>query len=211
MKKNILFIFSMLLLVTTAVVSCKEDDNTIEEFPDWQETNTVYFYDLYNKAKTNTDGSWKRIKTWSKEDSIQGVPTDYIVVKVLEEGKGSGCPMYTDSVRIHYRGRLIPSTSYADGYVFDQTYTGNFNPQTCTPIKGKVCDYIDGFTTALQHMHIGDNWRVYIPYTLAYGESANDRIPAYSTLVFDIYLSGYYRIGTPTTSVKAKSPVWIEK
>lgn len=201
----------MVLLLATAITSCSEDDNTIEEFPNWQEANIAYFNDVYAKATVNADGSWKKIKTWSKEDTIQGVPADYIVVKVLEEGTGSGCPMYTDSVRVHYRGRIIPSTSYADGFVFDQSYTGDFNPQTCTPTKFVVNGLIDGFATALQYMHIGDHWRVYMPYQLAYGESDHDNIPAYSTLIFDIYLSGYYRPGTPTTPWKARKGVWIEK
>lgn len=211
MKKNILFVFSTVLLLAAAVTSCSEDDNAIEEFPNWQEANTTYFYDVYTQATANTDGSWKKIKTWSKEDTIQGVPADYIVVKVLEEGNGSGCPMYTDSVRMHYRGRLIPSTSYAEGFVFKQTYTGDFNPQTCTPVADATRNTIDGIATALQHMHIGDRWLVYIPYQLGRGETDYDNIPAYSTLIYDIYLSGYFRIGTPTTGIKAKAPAWIEE
>lgn len=211
MKKNILFVFSALLLMATAIVSCSEDDNTVEEFPNWQEANTAYFNDVLATARANADGSWKVFKTWSKEDTIQGIPADYIAVKVLEEGTGSGCPMYTDSVRLHYRGRLIPSTSYADGFVFSETYEGEFNPETCTPVSMLTMSTVDGFATALQHMHIGDRWKVYIPYQLAYGEYKHDNIPAYSTLIYDIYLSGYYRPGTPTTQRQAKKGIWIEE
>jgi len=211
MKKNILSIFSTVVLLAAAIVSCSEDDNIVEEFPNWQEANTAYFNDVYAKAKAGSDGSWKVIKTWSKEDTIQGVPADYIVVKVLEEGTGSGCPLYTDSVRIHYRGRLIPSTSYAEGYVFDQTYAGEFNPQTCRPVNMLTSGQVDGFSTALQNMHIGDHWRVYMPYQLAYGESDNGAIPAYSTLIFDIYLCGYYRNVMSKTPAKARRGVWIEE
>lgn len=211
MKKDILFVFSALLLMATAAVSCSEDDNTVEEFPNWQETNTAYFNDVLATARANADGSWKVFKTWSKEDTIQGIPADYIAVKVLEEGTGSGCPMYTDSVRLHYRGRLIPSTSYADGFVFDETYDGEFSPETCTPVSMLTMNTVDGFATALQHMHIGDRWKVYIPYQLAYGTSDYNNVPAYSTLVFDLYLCGYYRPGTPTTQRQAKKGIWIEK
>lgn len=197
--------------MATAAVSCSEDDNTVEEFPNWQETNTAYFNDVLATARGNADGSWKVFKTWSKEDTIQGIPADYIAVKVLEEGTGSGCPMYTDSVRLHYRGRLIPSTSYADGFVFDETYDGEFSPETCTPVSMLTMNTVDGFATALQHMHIGDRWKIYIPYQLAYGTSDYNNVPAYSTLVFDLYLCGYYRPGTPTTQRQAKKGIWIEK
>ena len=48
---------------------------------------------------------------------------------------------------------------------------------------------VDGWTTALQQMHVGDVWRLYIPQSLGYGSStSNSNIPAYSTLVFDVYL-----------------------
>ena len=211
MKKNIIFVFSALLLMATAIVSCSEDDNTVEEFPNWQEANTAYFNDVLATARANADGSWKVFKTWSKEDTIQGIPADYIAVKVLEEGTGSGCPMYTDSVRLHYRGRLIPSTSYEEGFVFKQTYDEVFNPETCTPVADAVKNFTDGMTTALQHMHIGDRWKVYIPYQLGHGTSDYDNVPSYSTLIYDIYLSGYYRPGTPTTQWKAKKGIWIEK
>lgn len=197
--------------MATALVSCSEDDDTIVEFPNWQETNTEYFSKIYATAKANADGSWKVFKTWSKQDTIPGVHTDYIAVKVIEEGTGSGCPMYTDSVRVHYRGRLIPSTSYEEGWVFDQTYTGEFNPETCTPTTFYTANMIDGFATALQHMHIGDQWRIYIPYQLGYGETDHDNIPAYSTLIFDIALVAYYRPGTPTTPWKARKGAWIEE
>jgi len=41
-------------------------------------------------------------------------------------------------------------------------------------------------------MHKGDHWRVTIPYQLAYGETASGVIPAYSTLVFDIWLTDFW-------------------
>jgi FKBP-type peptidyl-prolyl cis-trans isomerase FklB len=47
---------------------------------------------------------------------------------------------------------------------------------------------LEGFATALQHMHRGDHWRVTIPYQLGYGTSDYNSIPGYSTLIFDIRL-----------------------
>lgn len=91
-------------------------------------------------------------------------------------------------------GRLLPSTSYADGLVFDKSYYGTFNEATANPatftINGGL---VDGFATAMQNMHIGDKWRVYIPYQLGYGKKGAKTIPAYSTLIFEIILVSYYR------------------
>ncbi len=201
--------FLLALLAPLFLASCSEEDNTVEEFPDWENTNNAYFASLYNYAAGVSDGSWKVIKNFTFNDDIEATAENSIVVEVLEAGTGSGCPMYTDSVLVDYRGRLLPSTSYEDGYVFDQSYDGDYNPATAKPAKLYVGGVVDGFATVLQYMHIGDHWRVYIPYQLGYGEVDNGDIPAYSTLVFDIALRAYYRAGTPTGSRAAVSGVWI--
>ncbi len=122
---------------------------------------------------------------------------DYIVVRVLKEGKGSGCPMYTDSVKVSYLGRLLGTDTYPAGYVFDKTFEGTYDKATAQVTTNLASGWIDGFTTAVLKMHIGDHWLVYIPYQLAYGstQSSSSVIPAYSMLRFEIVLDSYYRPG----------------
>lgn len=207
----------LLLLLLFTAVGCSEDDNTTEEYPDWQATNATYWNNLYSTTQqriSNGDASWKIIKSYSIEDSLStSVNTDYIIVNVLNSGTGSGCPLYTDSVRVRYTGRLLPSTSYSDGYVFDTT-----NPDGLDDSQAGVADFmvgglIDGFTTALQYMHIGDKWEVYIPWTLGYGttQSSSSSIPAYSVLRFTISLVAYSRvgIGLPDFNAKPNAQVWL--
>ncbi len=203
-KLNIIAIIALLVL-PFFFSSCSENDDTVEEFPDWQERNETYFQNIYNIALENVEGNWKLIKNYSYEDSIELEPTKYIAVQVLVEGTGSGCPMYTDSVYVNYRGRLIPSTSYPDGYVFDGNYTGDYNSATAYPALFYVGSLVDGFTTALQYMHIGDIWRLYIPYQLGYGSVAYGSVPAYSTLIFDVELIAYFRANGSVTPWQVKS------
>lgn len=195
--------------------SCSENDSDVEEYPNWKATNDKFFNNLYTTAKADTaqgNQDWKIIRQWSLVESGATAPSDYIVVNVLEHGTGSGCPFYTDSVKVHYEGRLLPSTSYPDGYVFDKSFTGDFNPATVLPTTFAVSGTVDGFTTALMNMHIGDRWKVYIPYQLGYGNVDNGSIPAYSTLVFDITLVSYYRAGVDVPESKArKAGEWIEE
>lgn len=216
MKIHLIILYLLALLAPVGLLSsCSESDNEEEEFPKWKKTNEQYFNNLYAMAKSSADmgdKSWKVIRQWSLEESTAKDPYDYIVVNVLENGTGSGCPLYTDSVKVHYEGRLLPSTSYPDGYVFDKSFTGEFNPATALPAKFAVSGMIDGFTTALQYMHIGDHWKVYIPYQLGYGSSASGSIPAYSTLVFDVTLVSYYRAGVEVPDSKARPATgWIEE
>lgn len=178
--------------------SCSESDNTVEEFPDWKNTNVNYWDKLYAETQakvTAGDASWKTFKSYSIEDSLQSPNTDYIIVNVLTAGKGSGCPIYSDSVRVRYTGQLLPSTSYPQGYVFDTTNKNGATDATAGVVDMKISDLTAGFATALQRMHIGDLWDVYIPWTLAYGESGSSSIPGYSVLKFKIQLLAYARAG----------------
>ena len=125
-------------------------------------------------------------------------------------------PMYTDSVMVHNQGKLLPSLSYPLGNVIEKSYDGGdfskYDENTATKKKWAVSGLIDGYTTALMHMHIGDRWTVYMPWTLAYGTADYNSIPGYSVLVWDITLLGYYRPGEsmPDTEAKHhKTNVWI--
>lgn len=216
-KSQIIF-FTLLMMATFGLSSCSEDDNEVEEFPDWQEYNEAYWNELYSTTEqkiASGDTSWKIIRNYSFTENAVLENTDYIIVNVKEEGTGSGCPLYTDSVRVHYQGRLLPSTSYSAGYLFDSSWTGDFDARTAIPAKLAIDGVIDGWATALQNMHIGDHWVVYIPYTLAYGKSdygTSTTIPGYSTLIFDITLVAYWRAGTSGPDFKSKQGgVWIEE
>lgn len=125
-------------------------------------------------------------------------------------------PMYSDSVMVHNQGKLLPSLSYPLGYVIEKSYDGGdfskYDEKTATKKKWAVSGLVDGYTTALMHMHVGDRWTVYMPWTLAYGTADYNSIPGYSVLVWDITLLGYYHPGEPlpsTDAKKHKSNVWI--
>ncbi len=203
-RPTLLYIFAVLLAMC-GLSSCSETDDEVEEYPDWQSKNDAYFAAKYNAATqaiARGDNTWKVFKSYAKSSETTGKPVDHIVVKVIEEGSGSGCPLFTDTVRVHYRGQLIASTSYQDkedgelGLVFDSSWrTDTYDASTFVPAKFAVSGVIDGFSTALQHMHIGDRWKVYIPYQLGYDNNASGKVPAYSTLVYDLALAAYYRPG----------------
>lgn len=197
------------------MASCSETDNSSDEFADWQNKNETFFNSLYQSAVSaaaSDDSEWKVYRKWSLTDMTSAETDDHIVVRVLEKGTGSGCPLYTDSVRVHYRGRLIPSNSYPEGYVFDESFTGDLDTSTAQPSLFGVGGVVSGFSTALQKMHIGDRWLVYIPYNLGYGTSDSGSIPAYSTLVFDVTLVAYYRPGKTVPDFQSKDAgQWVEE
>ena len=192
----------------TGLSSCSEEAKEEEELVNWQNRNDAFFASLEDSLKADavsgTTARWQKFKSYSKNPSTEvGKPEDCIYVKVLKNGEGTECPMFNDSVRVSYQGRLIPSATYPEGFIFDGTVFEVFDPSlngTRTFLTSST-NLIEGFATALIHMHIGDSWRVYIPYQLAYGSTDQTKIPAYSTLIFDIMLIDFAPAGKAL-------PVW---
>ena len=156
----ILLLASGLLLLT----SCSETEEE-SEFANWQSKNENFFKEVYANAvsrRASGDSSWMTLRKWSlKEDdsSFHADIDDNIVVHVLSEsGSTSPSPLFTDTVRVVYEGRLIPSPSYPSGYVFQKTFEGEYNPATAVAVKLGVQEVRDGFATALQHMKVGEDF-----------------------------------------------------
>lgn len=111
----------------------------------------------------------------AKRDGIK-VTESGLQYEVLESGKGDS-PKASDNVEVHYTGKLI------DGTVFDSSV------ERGVPASFGVTQVIPGWVEALQLMHEGDKWRLYIPSNLAYGPNgAGGVIGPNMTLIFDVEL-----------------------
>ncbi|MBQ7472480.1 MAG: FKBP-type peptidyl-prolyl cis-trans isomerase [Prevotella sp.] len=187
-----LHLFVLLFLT----VSCSETDDSVEEFANWQQTNETFYSSLCDEAmlyEQSGSTEWKVLKKWSLVDSLANTYNKFVVVKVLKSGStDKGMPHFTDSVKVSYEGRLLPSANFPDGYVFDKSYYGDFDLATARPASFAVSNVVEGWQTVLQQMHPGDYWLVYVPYALGYGTSASGSIPAYSTLIYKMYLHSYW-------------------
>ena len=95
--------------------------------------------------------------------------------EVITEGQGEK-PKAIDSVTVHYRGTLLNGTPFDDSYSRGQ------------PITFALNRVIAGWTEGLQLMSVGAKYKLYIPYTLAYGAFDYGPIPGGSTLTFDVEL-----------------------
>ena len=195
MKRHLIYLFA-LTIGLLGLSSCSENKDEVEEYADWQQRNEAFFTSLEDSLVA-APAVWQKFKSYCKDQSFAtGEPTDFIYVKVLKAGSETTSPMATDSVRVSYEGRLIPSATYSDGYVFDTRSYGKFELSTSSSVRFLANGQIDGFSTALFHMHRGDYWRVYIPYQLGYGAVKNGTIPAYSTLIFELALIDFSPAGT---------------
>ena len=166
-------ILCLLLTLSFSLYSCSEESGTEDEYADWQTRN-----DAIVKVWAN-DPSLTRIKSYTEDPTTEGDPTYYVYVKKLEETENLGAPrpLFTDTVRVAYRGRLIPSAS-------------------------RCGSFIEGFTTALMDMRVGDRWLVYIPYQMAYGSGSSTTYPAYSNMIFEIALFDCWHPGEKRPPLK---------
>ena len=95
--------------------------------------------------------------------------------RIVTPGTGDS-PTATDTVVVHYRGRLL------DGSEFDSSYSRG------QPAELGVGQVIPGWQQALQLMPVGSKWEVWIPASLAYGSQGAGSIGPNETLHFDIEL-----------------------
>lgn len=113
----------------------------------------------------------------AEQEGINRLPSG-VLYKVIESGSGTVSPKPDSVVSVHYCGTLI------NGREFDNSY------KRACPEAFRLNQVIEGWQIALQQMHVGDKWIIYIPFDLGYGNRPSGPIPAFSTLVFEVELLG---------------------
>jgi len=95
--------------------------------------------------------------------------------KVLETATGDK-PTASDRVKVHYHGTFI------NGTVFDSSVNRG------VPATFRLNEVIKGWIEGVQLMNVGEKYKFFIPYNLAYGARDYSGIPGYSALIFEVEL-----------------------
>lgn len=185
-------------LIGVATACSKTEDDSAER---WRTANDAAF------AAVKRDAAYTELKSPGNEGSIY--------YKELKKGAGTKPILFTSTVSLYARGRFVadyPDNKYIrQGTVFQSWLEADGVPfTTLVSSVGKVPNGFSAYTltkgvrVALQYMHEGDRWEVWVPYTLGLGEddgslfvnvmpsSSATKIPAYSTLVFEIEVVGVH-------------------
>ena len=112
----------------------------------------------------------------TSEAGVQTLPSGLQYLVVRSGPAGGVRPLPGDQVKVHYEGKLL------SGEVFDSSYDRGV--PAVMPLDG----LIPGWVEALQLMRPGDEWRIFVPADLGYGEEGGGPIPPGATLVFRIEL-----------------------
>ncbi len=101
----------------------------------------------------------------------------YKIIKAAESPSNSNKPKPTDSVTVHYTGKLTCGT------IFDSSV------ERGEPSTFAVEKVIQGWSEAIQLMQVGEKFEFYIPQSLGYGKRGmGSDIPPYATLIFEVEL-----------------------
>lgn len=114
----------------------------------------------------------------AKAEGIKTLPSG-LQYKIVRSGPAGGMkPAPQDEVKVHYEGKLI------SGEVFDSSYARG------APAAMPLAALIPAWQEALQLMRPGDEWMLYVPPALGYGEegAGGGEIPGNSVLIFRIEL-----------------------
>lgn len=127
-------------------------------------------------AQANAEASAEFLIRNGKADGVVTLPSGLQYKVVTHAPAGAPSPDRNDLVRVDYEGTLI------DGTVFDSSFEKGV-PYATTPEE-----VVPGWTEALQKMKVGEEWILYVPPALGYGEQRAGRIPPNSVLVFRLKL-----------------------
>ena len=114
----------------------------------------------------------------AKEPGVQTLPSG-LQYKVVKAGDPNGpSPKPGDVIKVHYEGKLVT------GEVFDSTFERGH------PTLMQLYGLVPAWMEALPRMRVGDEWTIWAPPSLGYGDRPAGPIPPNSVLVFRLQLLG---------------------
>ena len=130
------------------------------------------------QANAASAAAW--MEKTAKEPGIQKLPSG-VLYKVVASGPATGVsPRRQDEVKVHYEGKLVTDE------IFDSSFARG------APAVMRLGGLIPAWIEALQKMKPGDEWILYVPPALGYGEQGTPGgpIPPNAVLIFRIQLIG---------------------
>lgn len=184
MKKLLAFIAVSTILSLGFSACNKDDDDTynLEDYQDWRKQNDKWVSEM--QARKNPDGTpyyQTVIPVWN--------PSVFILMHFFNDRAETAdnlVPLYTSTVDVRYVGHNC------EGERFDSSTT--VNKYGKLGIKRFQCNsVIQGWTIALEQMHVGDTAEIIVPYNVAYGTTYMGNILPYSALRFNVRLEDIYK------------------
>lgn len=117
----------------------------------------------------------KFLAEMAKVSGVVTLPSG-LMYKVVKKGQGKVHPTEDTECVCNYAGKLV------DGTEFDSSFKRG------EPLNVKPNQVVKGWTEAMQLMVEGDEWELYIPSSLGYGDQGQGPIPGGATLIFTMQM-----------------------
>ena len=139
-----------------------------------KEQEEKFVKEMEGKAEDNKTKGAAFLAENGKKEGVKTTASG-LQYKVLTAGTGKS-PKATDVVEVNYEGKLL------DGTVFDSSYDRN------SPVEFQLNQLIPGWIEAIPMLKKGGKMEIVVPPALGYGDRSAGKIPANSTLKFEIEL-----------------------
>lgn len=163
-------IYILLFAFATAFVACKSDETskTAEQSAEAPVAAATI------PAPADSNAAKAALPPFAISDSSKVMNLDGgVKLYILQQGQGLAAKV-ENKVLAHYNGRL------RNGDVFDSSY------QRGAPAEFPLANVIKGWQVAFQQLKPGAKAVIVIPPAMGYGEQSQAKIPANSTLIFDV-------------------------
>lgn len=204
MNKCLLYL-SLFLFLSVGFAACDEVEE-VGEYDNWEPRNTAFIDSIHalaadrllplNAAQEEADkfepGEMFGLETTASTTAGK----QYVYCKKIVKNTAGAVPVYTSSVEAHYYGTLITGDTFGgtfEGYA--ATDCGVLDPETKAPtafdsptaysVSGAY--WGTGWVSALQYMHVGERWMLYIPYQSGYGTGTSSLLEN-SAFTYDLQL-----------------------
>lgn len=151
-------------------------------------SSSAFYILSKGKEKPASDGIERKFKSKPVKKPVTVTICDGIEYTVTSKGNGAALAKTGDGVKVLYKGTLTNDT------VFDASYLHGNQPFTCHLGKHEV---IAGWDSVLLRAHGGDKIRMKLAPQYGYGARPNGKIPANSTLIFEIEVLDIIAAPTP--------------
>ena len=204
MNKCLLYL-SLFLFLSVGFAACDEVEE-VGEYDNWEPRNTAFIDSIHalaadrllplnavlEEADKFEPGEMFGLETTASTTAGK----QYVYCKKIVKNTAGAVPVYTNTVETHYYGTLITGDTFGgtfEGYA--ATDCGVLDPETKAPtafdsptaysVSGAY--WGTGWVSALQYMHVGERWMLYIPYQSGYGTGTSSLLEN-SAFTYDLQL-----------------------
>ena len=169
---------------TCSVAACNSDNNTIDlrDYQDWRKANDEWIVQIQDKK--NDDGT----------------PYYKVVVPVWNPGGFVLMHQFNDPAET--ADNLVPHSNstvdvFYNAYNMDDELVDTSKDVNLYGRKGvyriRCNNVIQGWTAALETMHVGDTVEVVVPYSMGYGTTVYGTLKPYTSMRFNMRLVDIYK------------------